>query len=83
MLLPLRRRVSEENLLHYNGMLISVFDLLADVRSAAELEADAIRALRDFWIAETRLELVLTGSAPGVMMTEAVSMPSSGAAEAH
>ncbi len=27
---PLRRRISEENLLRYNGMLASVFDLLAD-----------------------------------------------------
>ena len=29
---PLRKRISEENLLRYNGMLISVFELLADSR---------------------------------------------------
>jgi outer membrane protein TolC len=82
-LLPLRRRVSAERLLHYNGMLISVFDLLDDVRSAADLEANAIRARRDYWVAEARLQLALTGSSPGAMMSEAVSMPSAGAAEAH
>jgi outer membrane protein TolC len=82
-LLPLRQRVSAEKLLHYNGMLISVFDLLEDVRASAELEASAIRAARDFWIAETRLQLALTGSSPGMMMSEAVSMPASGAAADH
>ena len=29
---PLRKRISEENLLRYNGMLIGVFELLADSR---------------------------------------------------
>jgi outer membrane protein TolC len=82
-LIPLRRRVSEEKLLNYNGMLISVFDLLADVRSVAELEASTIRAARDFWIADARLQLALTGSSPGMMMTESVSMPSSGSAAGH
>lgn len=82
-LLPLRRRVSEERLLHYNGMLLSVFDLLADVRASADLEANVIRAIRDFWIADARLQLALTGSSPGMMMSEAVSMPASGSAEEH
>ncbi len=82
-LIPLRRRISEERLLNYNGMLISVFDLLDDVRSVADLEASAIRAARDFWIADARLQLALTGSSPGMMMTEAVSMPSSGSAAEH
>ena len=31
-IVPLRKRISEENLLRYNGMLISVFELLADSR---------------------------------------------------
>lgn len=73
-LLPLRQRVSKERLLRYNGMLLSVFELLDDVRGAAELEASTIRAARDFWIAEARLQLALTGSAPGMIMTESVSM---------
>ncbi|MGA0025718.1 MAG: TolC family protein, partial [Burkholderiales bacterium] len=31
-IVPLRKQISEENLLRYNGMLISVFELLADAR---------------------------------------------------
>ena len=81
--MPLRRRVSEDKLLNYNGMLLSVFDLLDDVRAAAELEASAIRASRDFWVAEAQLQLAITGSSPGMKMAESVSMPSSGAAEDH
>ncbi|MCP6559412.1 hypothetical protein NL501_29760, partial [Klebsiella pneumoniae] len=30
---PLRKRISDENLLRYNGMLIGVFELLADARA--------------------------------------------------
>ena len=79
----LRQRVSSQKLLHYNGMLISVFDLLDDVRSSAELEASTIRAARDFWIAEIRLQLALTGASPGMMVSEAVAMPASGSAAEH
>src|SRR3954467_5621286 len=31
-IVPLRKRISEENLLRYNGLLMSVFELLADAR---------------------------------------------------
>jgi outer membrane protein TolC len=82
-LLPLRRRVSEERLLNYNGMLISVFDLLDDVRTAAELEVAAIRARRDFWVSDARLQLALTGSSSSMTMSEAVSMPASSGAADH
>ena len=82
-MLPLRQQVSEERLLHYNGMLISVFDLLDDVRAAADLEASAIRAVRDFWLADARLQLALTGSSPGMAMNTSVEMPATGGADAE
>ncbi len=82
-LIPLRREVSAERLLHYNGMLLSVFDLLDDVRTAADLEASTIRAVRDFWIADIRLQLALTGASPAMSMTAAIAMPSAGAAAEH
>ena len=82
-LMPLRRQVSEEMLLNYNGMLISVFDLLNDVQAAATIEANAIRAVRDFWIAEANLQLALTGASAGMSMPQAVMMPSANAAEDH
>jgi outer membrane protein TolC len=62
---PLRRRISEENLLRYNGMLISVFELLADAREQIATVTASVEALRDHWIAETRLRTALTGGSPG------------------
>ena len=32
-IVPLRKRIAEENVLRYNGMLIGVFELLADARA--------------------------------------------------
>jgi outer membrane protein TolC len=61
---PLRRRISEENLLRYNGMLLSVFDLLADARQQAAVVSASIEALRDFWIAEAELGLAMNGGTP-------------------
>jgi len=63
--LPLRRRLTEEKMLEYNGMLISVFDLLSDVRAATQIEIDYINAVRDFWISDTALQQAMTGAGMG------------------
>ena len=62
---PLRKRISEENLLRYNGMLSSVFELLADARDQVTTVTAAIEAQRDCWMAETDLQTALTGRSPG------------------
>ena len=59
--MPLRARIAEENLLRYNGMLIGVFELLADARAQIASVHGAIDALRDFWIAHADLEMALVG----------------------
>ncbi|RFB73655.1 MULTISPECIES: TolC family protein [unclassified Herbaspirillum] len=62
---PLRKRISDEYLLRYNGMLASVFELLADAREQANAVNAAIDASRDYWIADSDLQLALGGrSAP-------------------
>ena len=61
---PLRKRISDENMLRYNGMLASVFELLADARDQVGSVTAAIEALRDHWVAETNLRSVLTGRSP-------------------
>jgi outer membrane protein TolC len=66
-IVPLRKRISEENLLRYNGMLISVFELLADARQQIAGVNAYLDALRDYWIADTNLHLALTGGSPGAM----------------
>ncbi len=63
-IVPLRRQISEEVLLRYNGMLASVFELLADSREQVAAVNGAIEAQRDFWLAESDLQMALTGSTP-------------------
>ena len=64
-IVPLRKRISEEVLLRYNGMLMSVFELLADSREQVAAANGYIESLRDFWIAESDLQMALTGRSPG------------------
>jgi outer membrane protein TolC len=59
---PLRKQIADENQLRYNGMLISVFELLADAREQVAGVNASIEALRDFWSAESDLHLAMTGS---------------------
>ena len=66
--LPIRNRISQEQLLMYNGMLISVFDLLRDVRAAAQVEMAHVNATRDFWLADNNLQLALSGAGNGAGM---------------
>ncbi len=60
-LVPLRQRIAEENLLRYNGMLIGVFELLADARAQIVGVNNAIESLRDFWLAQADLDMALIG----------------------
>lgn len=62
--LKTRTLIAEETVLHYNGMLMSVWDLLDAVRNQSQATVDAIGAQRDFWLAETDLQWVLQGGAP-------------------
>lgn len=66
-IVPLRKRISEENLLRYNGMLISVFELLADARQQVGSVNTYIETLRDYWLSEANLNLALNGKSPGAM----------------
>jgi outer membrane protein TolC len=59
---PLRKQISDENQLRYNAMLISVFELLADAREQVMSVNASINALRDFWLAETDLQIAINGS---------------------
>ncbi len=68
-IVPTAKRVSEENVLRYNGMFISVFELLADTRASIASVNASIEALRDFWLAQADLDMALIGkpslSGPG------------------
>lgn len=74
-IVPLRRFLNEETGLRYNGMLLSVWDWLADTRTQALTVASAIEAQRDFWIAEADLHTALTGTSPGALATLRAATP--------
>ena len=61
--LPLRQIIADESQLRYNAMLTDVFPLLAEARARIAANATAIEARRDFWIANTDLQLVVIGGA--------------------
>ncbi|AYQ28838.1 MULTISPECIES: RND transporter [unclassified Polaromonas] len=60
--LPLYQFVNDETLLRYNGMLASVFELLAEARAQAQAAGSAVEAQRDFWLADADLQTVLAGA---------------------
>ncbi len=64
---PLRRFISDEVLLRYNGMLSSTWDLLAEIRNQTLTVNQALEAQRDFWLADADLQLTLTGTSPGAL----------------
>ncbi len=64
---PLRRFINDEIVLRYNGMLASVWDLLADTRMQIMSVNSAIEAQRDFWLAEADLQTALSGTSPGAL----------------
>ncbi len=80
---PLRKRISEENLLRYNGMLASVFELLADAKDQISGVTGAVEALRDYWLAETNLQVALTGRSPGPAPAMGPSTAAASARPAH
>lgn len=83
-IVPLRKRVSDEVLLRYNGMLASVFELLTDARTQVSSVNTAIEAQRDFWIAETNLQSAINGSGTGGGSTQMRSQASTEAqAQGH
>ncbi len=64
-----RQLMAEEVQLHYNGMLKSTWDLLAEVGNQAQAAIDATNAQRDALVAETDLNWVLQGGAPASLVS--------------
>lgn len=76
---PLRKMISEEMLLRYNGMLASVFELLTDARDQIGSVNAAIEAQRDFWIAETDLQNAINGTGGNTAQLRAAAPAASAA----
>jgi outer membrane protein TolC len=80
--LPLRKRISDETLLRYNGMLIGVFELLADTKQQIGAVNTGIEALRDFWLAEADLQMAMLGK-PSLGVASGPRSTEPSAAAAH
>ena len=79
---PLRKFISDEVFLRYNGMLLSVFDLLGDMRANITAVNSAIEAQRDFWLADADLQTTLTGTSAGGLSGMKASAGGGGEAKA-
>ncbi|MFN6100469.1 MAG: TolC family protein [Burkholderiales bacterium] len=80
--IPLRKVISEENVLRYNGMLIGVFELLADSRDQIGAVISAIEAEQQFWLADAALQATLIGR-PTSIGVAAISNTTSNTAAGH
>lgn len=81
--MPLRERLSEEETLRYNGMLISVFDLLEDAADRLAVELRHLDAVRDFWLADTRMKRVLVAGVDTPFAIAAASLSNEDAEAGH
>jgi multidrug efflux system outer membrane protein len=75
--LPLRQFIHDELVLRYNGMLTSLFEVLADRQTQTLVGNASVMAQRDFWLAHANLQALLAG-AP----LEAIGADSSASASA-
>ncbi len=80
--LPLAQQIAEENQLLYNGMFISVFELLADARSQISAVTGTINANRDFLIATAELEMAQIGT-PGTNFPAPLLKQAKGSSGGH
>lgn len=81
-IVPLRKRIADENLLRYNGMLIGTFELLADARAQIASVNSYFDALRDYWLARADLDMALIGR-PGLSAAPASATAPVQAAGGH
>ncbi len=85
-IVPLQKFISDEMVLRYNGMLSSVFDVLADAQAQVMATNSAIEAQRDFWLTDADLQTLLAGAAPDMtpaMTSSRSTGAASGGAPAH
>ncbi|MBL0422561.1 TolC family protein [Ramlibacter sp. AW1] len=81
-IVPLRKTISDENVLRYNGMFIGVFELLADTREQVTSVMQAINAQQQFWLADAGLASSLIGKPLAVGATAVSAGAPAGGAEA-
>lgn len=64
-IMPVRKLVTQQDLLRYNASQVSVFALLADAREQIVSANEYIQSVRDFWIAKSHLDTALIADSAG------------------
>ena len=82
-IVPLRKTMGEETMLRYNGMLIGVFELLADTREQISSVSAAINAYQQFWLADAALAASMAGKPTSAVAMSVSSATSAGSAGGH
>ena len=82
-IVPLRKTMAEENVLRYNGMLIGVFELLADTRDQIGSVMQAINAQQQFWLADASLSAAVIGKPMAMGATPVSTSTGATAGPAH
>lgn len=72
-IVPLRQAMADENVLRYNGMLIGVFELLAEARDQISSVTNAINAQQQFWLADAALAASVMGKPTSMSNSTAMS----------
>jgi cobalt-zinc-cadmium efflux system outer membrane protein len=67
-ILPLRQRVVKQAQLHYNGMLLGIFQLLDAKQREIDAGREYISALKDYWVARCAVEKAVGGDFSGMEM---------------
>lgn len=80
---PLRQTIAEESLLRYNGMIIGVFELMADSKDQISSVMAAIAAEQQFWLADAALQASQMGRPAATAVGPVVSKTSGGGDAAH
>jgi outer membrane protein TolC len=73
-IVPMREAIAREQLLRFNGMLASVFELMADAREQIAAAQGYAEALREFWLAEADLRQALGGRLPPAPASASTAM---------
>ncbi len=81
--IPLRKVIAEENQLRYNGMLIGVFELMADARDQVGTVMAAIDAEQQFWLADAALQASVIGRPTSASLAATAAAPSGGGGAGH
>jgi cobalt-zinc-cadmium efflux system outer membrane protein len=67
-IIPLRRRVVDQAQLHYNGMLMGIFQLLDAKQHEIDAGREYIAALKEYWTARCELEQAVGGEISAAAM---------------